>query len=100
MPRRARGAVRPDRWSGCNAARFTVADRRCGHLSGGRSGEPGAARASARVERYDLGGLLVPVAALADVIRSKQAANRPKDQAALPTLRSLLAQRQREASRR
>ncbi len=48
-----------------------------------------------RAEHYDLGGLVVPVAALADVIRSKQAANRPKDQAALPTLRSLLAHRRR-----
>jgi hypothetical protein len=39
---------------------------------------------------YDLGGLVVPVAALADVIRSKEAAGRPKDLAALPTLRALL----------
>ncbi len=36
-------------------------------------------------------GLVVPVASLADVIRSKQAANRPKDQRVLPTLRDLLA---------
>ena len=49
------------------------------------------------VEHYDLGGLVVPVAALADVIRSKEAANRPKNQAALPTLRSLLAHRQRKS---
>ena len=38
--------------------------------------------------------LLIPkehVASLADVIRSKQAANRPKDQRVLPTLRALLA---------
>jgi hypothetical protein len=32
----------------------------------------------------------VPVAALEDVIRSKEAANRPKDQRALPVLRQLL----------
>lgn len=39
----------------------------------------------------DLLGIAVPVASLADVIRSKQAANRPKDQRVLPTLRDLLA---------
>ena len=43
------------------------------------------------IVRYDLGGLVVPVAALADIIRSKESANRPRDRAALPTLRALLA---------
>ena len=38
-------------------------------------------------------GLVVPVASLADVIRSKQAANRPKDQRVLPVLREILATR-------
>ena len=38
-------------------------------------------------------GLVVPVASLADVIRSKQAANRAKDQRVLPTLREILASR-------
>lgn len=38
-------------------------------------------------------GVIVPIASLADVIRSKQAANRPKDQRALPALRDLLASR-------
>lgn len=38
-------------------------------------------------------GLVVPVASLADVIRSKQAANRPKDQRVLPVLREILAAR-------
>ena len=33
----------------------------------------------------------VEIASLGDVIRSKQAANRPKDQRVLPTLRDLLA---------
>jgi hypothetical protein len=33
----------------------------------------------------------VAVASLADVIRSKQAANRPKDQRVLPTPRELLS---------
>lgn len=36
-------------------------------------------------------GVAIPVASLADVVRSKQAANRPKDQRVLPTLRALLA---------
>ena len=35
----------------------------------------------------------VRVASLADVIRSKQAANRPKDQRVLPVLRDILANR-------
>jgi hypothetical protein len=47
--------------------------------------------------RYDLEGLIVPVASLDDVIRSKRAAGRPKDQAALPTLETLRAQRQRRS---
>jgi hypothetical protein len=38
-------------------------------------------------------GVTVQIASLADVIRSKQAANRPKDQRVLPTLRELLAKR-------
>ena len=37
-------------------------------------------------------GRPVAVASLADVIRSKEAANRPKDQTALPALRLLLQQ--------
>jgi hypothetical protein len=43
----------------------------------------------------------VRIASLADVIRSKQAANRPKDQRVLPTLREILAlQHERERSAR
>ncbi len=38
-------------------------------------------------------GVRVSVASLEDIIRSKQAANRPKDQRVLPTLRELLANR-------
>ena len=45
------------------------------------------------IEHYDLDGLIVPVASLEDVIRSKRAAGRPKDTASLPTLETLLAQR-------
>jgi hypothetical protein len=41
-------------------------------------------------------GLTVTVASLADIIRSKQAANRPKDQRVLPTLREILASRYRK----
>lgn len=38
-------------------------------------------------------GTRIVIAALADIIRSKQAANRPKDQRALPVLREILATR-------
>lgn len=41
-------------------------------------------------------GLMIPVASLADVIRSKQAANRLKDQRVLPVLREILASRFQE----
>lgn len=44
------------------------------------------------VDIYDV---TVEIASLADVIRSKQAANRPKDQRVLPTLREMLARRSR-----
>ena len=37
-----------------------------------------------------LGELVIPVAALSDIIRSKESADRPRDRAALPTLRALL----------
>jgi hypothetical protein len=38
-------------------------------------------------------GVRIAVASLADIVRSKQAANRPKDQRVLPTLREILATR-------
>ncbi len=41
----------------------------------------------------DVLGVTVPIASLADIIRSKQAANRPKDQRVLPVLREILASR-------
>ena len=44
-------------------------------------------------EPAQLYGVTVRIASLADVIRSKQAANRPKDQRVLPTLREILARR-------
>ena len=48
-------------------------------------------RDAAQVQLY---GVSVRIASLSDVIRTKQAANRPKDQRTLPTLREILAQRQ------
>jgi hypothetical protein len=45
-----------------------------------------------RLERFDLGGVIAPTASLADVIRSKTAADRPKDRDALPLLRELARQ--------
>ena len=50
-----------------------------------------------QAEQYDLDGLIVPVASLEDVIRSKRAAGREKDRAALPTLETLLAYRKGKA---
>ncbi len=44
-----------------------------------------------RAERVEIGGEKLTVAALADVIRSKEHANRPKDRAVLPILRDTLA---------
>ncbi|MCA1827184.1 MAG: hypothetical protein ABR567_16280 [Myxococcales bacterium] len=44
-----------------------------------------------RAQRVTVGDEELRVAALADVIRSKQAANRPKDRAVLPILRDTLA---------
>jgi hypothetical protein len=41
-------------------------------------------------------GLDVPVASLADVIRSKEAAGRARDRAVLPGLRELLARQKRD----
>ena len=55
------------------------------------AGTGGYAELSGRAVEYDLGeGLRVPVAALEDIIRSKEAAGRDKDRQALPTLRLLL----------
>src|SRR5690242_3129521 len=48
-----------------------------------------------RAELIDVGGEKLRVASLPDVIRSKQAANRPKDRAVLPILRDTLAVKRR-----
>jgi hypothetical protein len=50
------------------------------------------------VVTMEIRGVEVPVASLADVVRSKEAAGRARDRAALPALRELLA-RQRRAER-
>lgn len=55
------------------------------------AGTGGYVDLATRAVRFDLGeGLEVAVASLPDIIRSKEAADRPKDRAALPTLRLLL----------
>jgi hypothetical protein len=56
----------------------------------GTAGYDDLRRDATRTELY---GITVQIASLADVIRSKQAANRPKDQRVLPTLREILSQR-------
>lgn len=65
------------------------------------AGTGGYADLSVRSVEYDLGdGLHVPVAALEDIIRSKEAADREKDRQALPTLRLLLQKRSSGPPRR
>jgi hypothetical protein len=54
------------------------------------AGTAGFAQLAARAEPVSIQGIAVPVARLEDVILSKEAANRPKDQRALPVLRQLL----------
>jgi hypothetical protein len=54
----------------------------------GTSGYRDLRRDAVQVQLY---GVSVRIASLRDVIRSKQAANRPKDQRTLPTLREILA---------
>jgi hypothetical protein len=55
------------------------------------SGTQGYADLAERAGLVDIGGLNVRVAALEDIVRSKSAAGREKDQVVLPTLRRLLA---------
>lgn len=54
------------------------------------AGIAGFADLASRAEPFTIQGTAVPVARLEDVIRSKEAANRPKDLRALPMLRLLL----------
>jgi hypothetical protein len=53
------------------------------------SGTGGYDDLAAHVARFDLDGVVAPTAGLLDIIRSKTAANRPKDQASLPVLEEL-----------
>ena len=57
------------------------------------SGTTGYADLHRDAERADVLGVDVEIAALADIIRSKEAAGRPKDLLTLPTLRRLLEER-------
>jgi hypothetical protein len=54
------------------------------------AGTEGYADLTSRAAVVQVYGISVRVAALEDVIRSKEAANRPKDHRTLPTLRQLL----------
>jgi len=53
----------------------------------------------ARARTFDFGGEALAVASLEDVIRSKEAADRKKDRAALPILRDTLAVKKKLAER-
>ncbi len=59
----------------------------------GTEGYPDLCRDAVRVRIADVD---VVVASLSDIIRSKQAADRPKDRLTLPTLREILARRLQE----
>ena len=59
------------------------------------SGTAGYGDLIANAETFDLDGVRAPTAALADVIRSKKAADRPKDRQSLPVLEEI----QRRTSR-
>lgn len=68
---------------------------RCGDLDvtfepAGTRGYEDLSRGAVTIE---LRGLAIPVAALSDIIRSKEAAGRGKDRLTLPTLRRLLERR-------
>lgn len=47
-----------------------------------------------RAQAIEVGGVVVSVAALADIIASKEFANRPKDHEALPELKRILQERE------
>lgn len=60
-------------------------------------GTRGYADLSTRAIRLSIRGIDVPVAALADIIRSKEAADRERDRLVLPTLRALLERLEEES---
>jgi hypothetical protein len=70
--------------------RTTYGDLDISMIPNGTQGYPDLVRDASEVAILEV---VVPVASLADVIRSKQAANRPKDQRVLPVLREILASR-------
>jgi hypothetical protein len=53
------------------------------------AGTTGYSDLTERAQSIDVGGVIVRVAALEDIIRSKEAANREKDRVVLPALRRL-----------
>ena len=57
------------------------------------NGTQGFAQLNPNALEVDFDGVVVRVASLEDIIRSKQAANRPKDRRALPVLREILDKR-------
>lgn len=63
------------------------------------SGTGGYADLVRDVDQREVAGVVVAIASLADIIRSKQAANRPKDQRVLPTLREIHALRHQRPDR-
>lgn len=71
---------------------------RCGNLDLAFSpaGIEDYAALSGRAVRFDLEGTVVMVASLDDVIGSKEAADRPRDRAALPVLYALREEIERE----
>jgi hypothetical protein len=54
------------------------------------AGTTGYSDLAERARGIDIGGVVVTVAALEDIVRSKEAANREKDRVVLPALRRLL----------
>jgi hypothetical protein len=77
--------------------RLHLLDTRLGRLDLLRTLKPGERSYAELVSRsrvYRIGGLEIPVLELAAVIESKEAADRPKDRAALPLLRRTLEELQ------
>ena len=74
---------------------------RCGDLDlvFAPAGLPDYEALTAGAVRIDLGGVVVAVAGLKDIIRSKTAADRPKDRAVLPVLHALVEEIARSRDR-
>lgn len=62
------------------------------------AGTAGYTDLAERAEPVDIGGVIVKVAALEDIVRSKEAADREKDRVVLPALRRLLERIGRDRS--